>query len=727
MIDLLVTLVPSVLWILYRCVRILSTPTKELMDDLQIEIPNSPTICIDCIQDNMAIIHWDVVRDDLLSYILVVDDLQVTRMATTSCKLTNLEVDKLYKIEIIAENSLTNFKNKSMPIYLQCLNEEIDDEVIEKNDDIIPVLNIDVDIEKVTIHEIKSITSTDILNDYLNSFQIELNRTNQEIANFKSYIDQETIELNKQLNLYKLEFDQEFDSKAKKDIDVKLIEKSKHELTYSKSKLNSQIATIQSSIDSYNNKLNLHQEKIDKLNLQKDSLIKNEKLEVDKIALQIDKINSKLLNNKKANQDIEDNLKQLINEKKDLSHLVNKLKSETEFINNPSLDLAASIFTKSGNIQKQVLESINRIYEIIPSWQADLHREIESYQFEDLKWKNTFKLEIKKFVNLQNSIELMKSNLDLNYQPNKITEYQASIDFGGFGNALPKPKSKTRNFTPPIDESNFHNHYEQVYSQPDNAYQMEQNHDMIDSIDRSFSPSNSMFQSITQPDIFGTPTDIYPMQNDFYQQDMFPANLQLSDLFLTPSISHGATPSIHNATNSISSLQQPIANINTPPISINTPPININSAPQNQYYNNYNHLNLIPKGDLNGMFYRLTSPELPNARLASIKSNATTNNQNQNTINTTNNINNAPATIYNPLPTNLALNGLFNNSSNVLLNQGANLRSTSPLPEYASKGIWNDQGTNHARNLSYEIMDNKNKFQPFNISNELERSRSKNN
>lgn len=76
MIEVLITLVPSVLWIPYRCLKVLRTPAVVLTEQLHIDIPHAPTICIDSIAETSAIIHWDIETkdDEFLSYALSINN-----------------------------------------------------------------------------------------------------------------------------------------------------------------------------------------------------------------------------------------------------------------------------------------------------------------------------------------------------------------------------------------------------------------------------------------------------------------------------------------------------------------------------------------------------------------------------------------------------------------------------------------------------------------------------
>lgn len=60
MIEVLITVVPAVLWLLYRFFLVLQTPVEKLIEDLNIEIPHTPILCIDSISERSIVIHWDI-------------------------------------------------------------------------------------------------------------------------------------------------------------------------------------------------------------------------------------------------------------------------------------------------------------------------------------------------------------------------------------------------------------------------------------------------------------------------------------------------------------------------------------------------------------------------------------------------------------------------------------------------------------------------------------------
>ena len=120
-------------------------------------------------------------------------------------------------------------------------------------------------------------------------------------------------------------------------------------------------------------------------------------------------------------------------------------------------------FNRDGSLSKNAFDAIVKIIQIVPSWQDEIMHEINQYQEFEQNWKEAFRAEIKKFVSIHQALEVARMNLDQNYQPVKMTEYQASIEFGGFSNALPKPKfNGKRNLSPTEDHlkqnNNFYNY-----------------------------------------------------------------------------------------------------------------------------------------------------------------------------------------------------------------------------------------------------------------------------
>ncbi|EGW32353.1 uncharacterized protein SPAPADRAFT_153168 [Spathaspora passalidarum NRRL Y-27907] len=543
MIEVLITLVPSLCWLLYRFYLILRTPVEKLVEDLNIEIPHTPTICIDSIAETSVVVHWNIeIRyDENLYYVLVINDREAATLTSTSCKLNNLSAKQVYQIQIVAINSITNFRSLSKPVFVSTFNKDdkelefskdvnFDEDIVENiitsgavssADDTSSSANDDESsLESITIDQIQSITSAELLNDYLSKFQHELVKVNADYRQFQQTISEEHEHLQQELLLYRHELEEESDNKVKKDQDVKSLERSKDVLTFQKSKLLNQVTAIKNSLVLFNTKFQENEAKIRKLQDRNQLALTNEEKEKSKINKSIASVQKSISKTKEENEKIEENLKVLLQERKESIALLNQIKplvevfnqaasipatlaSSTGISNTPTpppilssgatppitasgtttvtnqstISSTPSIFNKDGSIAKPAFEALVQIFQIMPTWQDEIMHEINQYQELEQAWRDSFRTEIKKYVAVHQALEIAKHNLDKNYVPVKMNEYLASIEFGGFANALPRPRaSSKRIFTPPIDESNlvgnmhnsgFFNHYGQVYTDSD--------------------------------------------------------------------------------------------------------------------------------------------------------------------------------------------------------------------------------------------------------------------
>ncbi|KAI5963589.1 uncharacterized protein KGF55_002469 [Candida pseudojiufengensis] len=527
MIEILITVIPSICWLLYRFYTILKTPVEKIIEDLNIEIPHMPNICIDSINDTSVVIHWDIEKtnDENLYYIILINGQEVASLTSSSCKLKNLSSNQVYTIEIIANNSITNFKSKSKPVIVQTINRDNIEKIINlenlENDIVRPLDIEESDLQKIgaledensstiSIDQIKEIDDSKLLNLYLIKTQNELTKANLEYKNFQTQAQLEQKHLQDDLNFYKHEFEEETDTKNKKDHDVKSLEKSKNNLSFQKSKLISQLNSIKSSLALYQNKFKESDLKVKKLEERNLSLPELEEQEKLKLEVEINQIKENMRKNKAEYDKVDENIKNLTLEKKELTSILSQFKLLIELLNSsgnnnstinqihltenspsPSpgpngsstslpasnahtnSNINTSIFNKDGTLTKNSFDALLRISQLIPSWQDEIMQEINNYQELENQWKNAFRAEIKKFVSIHQSLEIAKLSRDDNYQPVKLSEYQASIEFGGYSNALPKPKFNNNqmknNYS--IDDyrtgsnggTNFHSYYAQTY------------------------------------------------------------------------------------------------------------------------------------------------------------------------------------------------------------------------------------------------------------------------
>ena len=497
MLEVFITIVPSICWLLYHFYTILQTPVENIIEDLNIEIPHIPTICIDSINESSIVIHWDieVKSEENLYYIVLINGQEVATLTSTSCKLNNLEPKQVYTVEVIASNTITNFKSKSRAIHVETLNKDDFKDFVENTDLLEPMsLSKEENLNAITIEQIKDIDDPELVNSYLTKAQNELSKCNSEYKSFQASISEEQRSLQEELNFYKSEYEEETETKNKKDHDVKSLENVKNTLSFKKSKLMSQLNNLKNSLAIYNTKFQENDAKINKLKERNLHLSELEEQARAKINVQIEKLQRSLNHDKQQYESMEESLKSLTVEKKDTVMLMNKLKPLLDQFNNlPTAEhstspspgqncsstslhlLSTSIFNKDGSLTKNAFDALLKIFQLIPSWQDEIMLEINNYQEIENQWKSAFKAEVTNFVAVHQALEIAKLNKDDSYQPVKLNEYQASIEFGGYGNALPKPKfpshgknlSESKRAIEEIDT--FHNYYGQVYTNENQA------------------------------------------------------------------------------------------------------------------------------------------------------------------------------------------------------------------------------------------------------------------
>ena len=293
MIEVLITVVPAVLWLLYRFFLVLQTPVEKLIEDLNIEIPHTPILCIDSISERSIVIHWDIEIkfDENLYYVIVVNEQEAATLTSTSCRLNNLTPHQLYQIEIIAVNSITNFKSQSKPVFVHTSNDKELDGIVNVDHleteikEIEPISGtLDQSaLETITIDQIKNIKDSNLLNDYIVKFQNELAKTNTEYKQFQSSISQEHETLQRDLSHHKREFEEESDNKLKKDHDLKSLERKKDNLSFQKSKLTTQLNALKNTLSLFNTKFEENENKIKKLREKNTHALNTEDQEKTKI------------------------------------------------------------------------------------------------------------------------------------------------------------------------------------------------------------------------------------------------------------------------------------------------------------------------------------------------------------------------------------------------------------------------------------------------------------
>ncbi|KAG7193572.1 uncharacterized protein KQ657_000641 [Scheffersomyces spartinae] len=442
-------LVPSLLWLLYRCYQVLSTPVDELVQELRIDIPFTPTVCLDSVSETSVVLHWDIQikRDENLYFLLIVNGHEAARLSGTSCKIDSLLPGKLYRINIVAVNSLTNFRSQLRSTFIRTIEAQN-----SRLKSVLQDCDATKDIEKFTeatnngdlalssakdlptdisVSEVAKCIDVEVLHYYLHKYQHELIKTNLEMKSFEEKSRKELETLKDQEKFFKSELDTESDNRAKKDNDVKSYEHKKADLAFMKSKLTAQVKQLESSNDIIKGRISSLQSDIDIKKKRNDTALKSKDDELSWMNDRIKELKSNNIIVRKQNDVIENSLKSLKIKRKELSKLLDQLKPVVEAFQNEF------VTNRDGPISRNAIELLVEINKIAgPEWEREINNEVNTYEQFEMDWKSTYRFEIRKYISLQHSFEIAKLNKDKSYQPQKMTEYQASIEFGGYQNAL---------------------------------------------------------------------------------------------------------------------------------------------------------------------------------------------------------------------------------------------------------------------------------------------------
>lgn len=452
MIDILLTVVPSICWILYRCFKLLQTPVETLVDELHIDIPHSPAICIDSITASSVVIHWDIElkNDESLFYILVVNNKEAATLTLTSCKMNQLVPNTCYQIQVVSINSATNFRSQLAPVYVTTLPAKNEPLINERNkvDTLAASTYRPAPVPELSTDDIHKIQSTDLLNDYLFHYQSELSKVTHDVDNFQCLMHEEHKRLLSILSSYKHDFHEESDSKLKKDIDVKDLEKRKQSLTYVKLKLNKQLDNVRSSKGIHELKINELRARVKKLTERK-LHFEHHDAEVARIAAQVSSITADLEKVKKEIQKIDSEIRKLSAERKHLLLCIETLKPLINFYNYPvtavehasksihelisdgiitsapqsalameethsslaSLDsnhAVVEIFNKDGTLTSNGEELFALIFHICPDWRTEVEKELAALASAEASWRSAFKTEIRKYTHAHHILETLQ-------------------------------------------------------------------------------------------------------------------------------------------------------------------------------------------------------------------------------------------------------------------------------------------------------------------------------
>lgn len=521
MIEILLTAIPSLCWMLFRCYQLLQTPAERLARHLNVDIPHTPSVCVDLIGQNAVVVHWDIEiqPDENIFYVILLNGKEAATLAQTSAKLCSLEPDSLYRIQVLSVNALSNFRSQSPAVYIHTLAKtkktfpfSVEKEVcLPRQVSDLSTTNYSMGL---TLEEVDKLDSERALAEYLYLFQNELTRLNKDVRGFTEHQHEEANRLKAELDSFKKELDEESDIRVKKDLNVKDLEKRKDSLTFDRLKLSKQLKNHQSSQSMHLNRLTELKARLSKLVEKHQHALNAADSEKARVLTKVESLHGDIHLIREENASAEEALKALANERRDLVNLVSSLKPLVEQFTlavpdhspNASQNSLSTVdvFTREGTLSKMGSDTLRKVFSIKPEWEGDVNKELEALAGLELSWTTGFRAAIGRFLAMQNSLDIARTNEDEGYQPQKMTEYQASIEFGGFSNALPKP-TRRRNFegssspSPPPEEFS---HYNLIYEGDlgligvERDVSFDRSSDFLQSPELNFQPVNSLVHSL---------------------------------------------------------------------------------------------------------------------------------------------------------------------------------------------------------------------------------------
>lgn len=486
MIEVLLTAIPSLCWMLFRCYQLFRTPTDKLFQLLNVDIPHTPAVCVDLLTRTLVVIHWDieVQPDENVFYAVLVNGKDAGTLAQTSAKLCNLEPDTLYRIHILAVNVVSNFRSQSSAVFVRTLPQQLPQPARET-----PAVAHEpsgaVSME-ISPAEVDSISLEQVLSDYLYVFQNELGRLTRDCDALSQHQRDEEARLKAEVEKCKKELNEGSDSRAKMELEVKRLEKRKDTLTFDKLKLLRQVKNNEAQRTMHMNKWEELRQRVGKLTEKKQHVLNTAELEKTKVLQNVEALHVDISELKLEIASTEATFKQLTNERRQLNTQLAQLRPLVEqFVTPPQplasdenlLSVQGEVFARDGTLTKLGSELLQKLFALKPEWEADVARELDMLLGLEASWRTSYKAAIRRFLAVHDKVQAARASRDPTYEPQRISEYQASIEFGGFSNALPKlakPKKtyvmeleSTSPSPPPLaEEPKWYQYQDTVYGSP---------------------------------------------------------------------------------------------------------------------------------------------------------------------------------------------------------------------------------------------------------------------
>lgn len=449
--EVILTAIASLCWMIFRFYQLLKTPTAKLGSSLNLEIPHTPVISFDWLDDTSVVLHWDIetLPDENIFYVILINGSDLGTLAFNAVRLTNLNPEFMYRIQIVAINAISSFRSQSDAVYFRTLPKNSQGvkpaylgrkkRVPRANSKLYPALDLEIPLSAI------SELSAEELVLYLHASQAESARVYNEFQIASSSQKEREPIIRAQILQCKRELRDGAEARAKQEGDLKQLEQKKDLLTFQKLKLLKQLKIQISQKTMNEKKMQEFRLRITKLTEKSHHAENTARAECEKNKAYVEAVNREIDPLKERFPKMEESIKQSRLKKKDIATTVAQLRPLVEKFTalnqeerKSSQDLTKlkwnPIFNLDGGLTELGNEIFSKIYLLLPEWTQSVNHELEVLH-------STFRLSLCKYLSVCNNLEALKASNDPLYVPKRKSEFQAGLELGAHLYALHKPQN----------------------------------------------------------------------------------------------------------------------------------------------------------------------------------------------------------------------------------------------------------------------------------------------
>ncbi|OBA20437.1 hypothetical protein METBIDRAFT_12440 [Metschnikowia bicuspidata var. bicuspidata NRRL YB-4993] len=465
MIEVLLTVVPSVCWLLLRCYRLLQTPAEKLIRRLHVDIPQPPAVCVDALGSSHVDLRWAAAApDEAVFYALMVNGKDVASLARTLARLSGLLPDTVYSVQVLAVNVASSFVSQLPPVYVHTYSgpgrPALPPPAAGARRPHVPPLppGPRVAPAEIAALDVAQVADEHTLMAYLATTQQEAARASGDHHAQTAAQACEEARLRSELAACRRQLGASTDGRAKKDLDLRDLERRKDLLTFARLKLAKLLRTLEASRGLSAGRLAELRGRVAKLREKHQQVRQAADAEHGRVAHAVAALQADIAAARRRTALADDALKLLAADKRVLGPVAAQLRALVHpasggsggggagvslvvllvLVLPPPADDDAStappadMFTRDGPLTRAGAQTMQKIFSLRSDWEPELAREIDILDGLDAQWKNAFRDAVATYVLLFNRVEAARAGRVPDYEPRRMSEHQASVQFAGF-------------------------------------------------------------------------------------------------------------------------------------------------------------------------------------------------------------------------------------------------------------------------------------------------------